>query len=304
MLWLACLCLLRAAQPDIQSIVGVSPSHEVMQLPQAERCRALGMAERWLGVGIPDHTLRSATRVTTTDGRWAFSSYVTANDPAWLVEVDRVVFELGVGREMLPLDLIVLLRPRDGALLGVRTKWPHQDKGVDVYPMLEGDFRATLAGGSLCWSGVGVEAQSTLLEVLQSISAGFGGPASAESITAYVVDPLEVCPGGANICARPELGPTWAVEVCCLAKGNSVVFGMDRRAPGVTKIVSHAWHIVYDGPRAGFCVSTSPNPVVTIMTADGTIEARNWFDGTHAPPHGLAAPAHDSPEDDSARSDR
>ena len=255
-----------------------------------ERARVLPALSRWLGVEVQSEQVTAALSVTETDGRWPFSSLVSKDDPAWAMSLHGIVFTLGE-RKTSAFDLLVLIRQSDSALLGVRSRWPHEDLGVQVIPKTEKEFREDLAGQSECWSGVGVTAKSNLRDVLAHICDNFGGPLTAEYLCAYVVAPYDVCPGGATICARPELGPAWSVELGCLASTKpSLAFGMDRpnlRGRDAQLIVSHNRHIVIDTPLGSGCSSTWPRPVVQITTANGDVENRNWWDGSHPPPFGL-----------------
>jgi hypothetical protein len=260
---------------------------------------------RWLGFEVATDQLKNLRLVNSTDGRWPFGSLVSADHPAWLADLKAISIELAPDRKTPAMELTVLLRQEDSALLGIRAKWLHEDQGVQVFPKLEKEYREDLAGESECWSGVGTGAKSNLRAVLAHICGSFGGPLSCDYLTACVISPHEVCPGGATLCARPELGPVWSIELASLLspkQGHSLAFGMDmpnQRGRQAKLIVSHIRHVVIDSPLGSGCSGTWPRPVVTITTQDGKTEQRNWYDETHAPPFGFvekkADPVTDAP---------
>jgi hypothetical protein len=301
-----CLLSVIAAQPveqvDTQKSVPEASPRETerasvstpgVDLTQQQRDQILPIMARWLGVTVRSEQIVEARSVVTTDGRWAFSSLVTKDDPAYCIRVREVVFSFEGGRKTVPFDLYMLVRARDSGLLGVRSKWVHEGQGVRVAPRPEAEFRQALAGQSECWGGLGATCRSNLREVLSYICDHFGGPLSADYLCAYTVSPHQVCPGGASMCVRPELGPVWSVELASLAgatAGQSLAFGMDRpdnRGRKARLIVSHMRHVVIDSPLASGCSGNWPRPVVEITTEDGKVELRNWWDDKHPPPFGL-----------------
>jgi len=257
-------------------------------ISQEERCTALQLTSRWLGVELNDDQVLAVESVTTTDGRWAFSSLTTKWEPAWQVDLAHVSFQLAPTRKTRAFDLRVLVRRYDGALLGVRSHWPHEALGIRVEPLPERIYQEWLQGRSECWLGPASDSMSTLQEVLVHISKGMGGPSSAEYLAAYAVERIDVPTGGANICVGREKGTMWSVELACLAGKRSMALGMDLRGTNAARIVSHLRHTIIDNPLSGGGASTSPPPVVTITTADGAVEERNWHDSKHPPPHGIA----------------
>lgn len=250
------------------------------------RADVLRLATDWLGEPVSEDHHPTITLVTSTDGRWPFSSLVSETDPAWLVELDGFSLYVGHGCCGKPLNLRVLLRQRDGALLGIRSRWPHEHLGIDLEEWPEPDLRES---GRLDSTPRGVrpsEHASTLTDILEA-----GRAAGADYISAFIAFPSDIGYGKTYSMGRTL--PIWILEAARLDDKPVIprsIVAPARPYKNPRRIVGTSRCAVLDGLNELTVTGNGLSARVTIITPDGDVEQRNWYDDEHPAPFGLAKP--------------
>lgn len=278
-----------------QQLQDSTPAHNVtvirpMVALEADRSRAVAFAHRWLGVELRPEQVKRIDTIIHCEESWAFPSLVTETEPAWEIECSQVVFPIDAakGQATHPYDLTMLLRQRDGALLGLRSRWPHEGLGVRLTPLPSKELLERLSYSAECWTGIASDrAAPSLREVLTYLSKGLGNPLDADQIKVYIVDILPECNGLESLKHHSGTAPLWSVDLCTLATKDSLALGMDVQRGNAKRVVSHIRHLVAEGPFRTLTSETFMTSKVELLLEDGRVEARNYVDPTHPPPFGL-----------------
>lgn len=207
---------------------------------------------------VQNTQIASAVRVTELSDEWFFASLVTADSPAWQVQLATAGFRLDPSTKEPSAEartFTVVIRCADGTVLGLRTEWPTVEGEVLQVRALPHDrYQQELLREGEEWIGPAESVAANLASVLDSIkSKGGVDYREAEQLVVNIIERKHHF-DGRSVC--------WSVEGRRRMRNGSVVFGLDARGAGRTKKVSYARSIVDDATLNWLRTTTSPRPIL------------------------------------------